>query len=173
VCVKAIAMDSLVSRPQRRRRQREIMLQNEEEDEYYDMYEEEEMEVPATNDFASLEAMLASQASGGDARHGFEKYQQDPMQLLEEHDHQHEHEGANASILPSSPSTLSNDSIVSPQKIQAQVHNERVYETKGQHKRNKNAMPAPIPKKIPPKQPEKKKPMVAHTAKSIVGSRYE
>jgi len=169
-------MDCLVSRPQRRRRQREIMLQNEEEDEYYDMYEEEEMEVPATNDFASLEAMLSSQASGGDARHGFEKDQQDPMQLGE-HDQQqqqqHEYEGANASILPSSPSTLSNDSNATPQKIQAQVHKERGYETKGQHKRNKNAMPAPIPKKIPPKQPEKKKPMVAHTAKSIVGSRYE
>ena len=159
-------MDCLVSRPQRRRRQREMLRQEEEDEHYEDDYiGEDDEEGKVANDFASLEAMLASQSSDGNARH--------PAAQKEAEHHQQQPE-ENASVPPSSPSTLSDDSI-SSQKNRAQTRERGLSDTQNQRSQQKHAFPSTFARraenKISNKQPGKKRPIVMHTAKSIVGSR--
>ena len=130
----------------------------------------------ASNDFASLEAMLASQTSDDGTAH------------IPAHSKAHHENGHAEEALPSSPSTLSNDSVaaagVSPPKEKIQLHPARLYNNNNEPAEPKFRMHPPPAVRSPPsnfrghnenlqsRSRPKKTPTVAHTAKSIVGSRY-
>ena len=137
----------------------------------------------ASNDFASLEAMLASQTSDDGTAHI-------PAHCSKA---QHHENGHAEEALPSSPSTLSNDSVAaataaaggtSPPKEKIQLHPARLYNNNNEPAEPKFRMHPPPAVRSPPsnlrghsenvqsRSRPKKTPTVAHTAKSIVGSRY-
>jgi len=163
---------------QRRRRQREILMlqaeqggEEEEEDcedshqHPYHLDKDEEEVRMATNDFASLEALLMASDQTEQTQ---TNAQAEPLQ---------EEENFSSAALPSSPSTLSNESLLgSPQKNTLHQHHHNSEITV------KSFSAAPLfkqsteTKKIrrqqePEKKKTMKKPTIAHTAKSIVGSR--
>ena len=132
----------------------------------------------ASNDFASLEAMLASQTSDDGTAH------------IPAHSKAHHENGHAEEALPSSPSTLSNDSVaaatagVSPPKEKIHFHRARLYNNNNEPAEPKFRMHPPPAVRSPPsnlrghnenlqsRPRPKKTTTVAHTAKSIVGSRY-
>lgn len=180
-----------------RRRQREDMWMRNENDD----------NDAATNDFASLEAMLASQTTSDNGT--VHSLYPNTQQHNEDDDVLHTEEAERRSrneyyvAPPSSPSTLSNDSVtvaaggggrVSPRKKKTkqqqqqqlhlpppQLHNHR----KESESKSRMHPPATSSTLSPPpsrtklhhenlnsrQRPPKKSPTVAHSAKSIVGSR--
>ena len=166
---------------QRRRRQREQMLmlqaeqggEEEEEDcedlhqyQYQHDLDEGEEVTTATNDFASLEALLVA----SDQTEQTQTNAQDgPVQ--------EEEENFSSAALPSSPSTLSNESLLgSPQKNTLHQHHQKTDIPEKSFSAAPLFKPSTETKKIrrqqePEKKKTMKKPTIAHTAKSIVGSR--